>query len=349
MELLHTMFRQELRPDSFTLSATISACATSGNWQLAVDLLKCMDDWRIPANGICLTAAISACRSSAQWQLACDLLQRVALHDFVFDELACTASMGACGQASQWQRATQLLPWLQGYCLQQSEFVFGAAVGACAKGQASAFSATGHEKTPNTCRCPFKKSASLPQHFAAGHGPRRDSDLPGFAAARFSASDAKSPAAALWFRWGRKDTGKPQANARTPLEPILPDAVCGRGPESRPLRPDDPLKPSRPWRPRRSNSLPVQAHKARPTSEAVTLQACRSLPILESCMLRGISCVLGLAGGHPPRPANDRPTKNTLREHLCKLLLVLRSPATSAARLGPGGPRSEFPDSAEAS
>ncbi|CAE7254958.1 unnamed protein product, partial [Symbiodinium necroappetens] len=52
------------------------------------------------------------------------------------------------------------------------------------------------------------------------------------------------------LQWGRKDTGKPQANARTPLEPILPDAVCGR-----------------------SNSLPVQAHKARPTSDAVTLQA----------------------------------------------------------------------------
>ncbi|CAE7359388.1 unnamed protein product [Symbiodinium sp. CCMP2456] len=55
-------------------------------------------------------------------------------------------------------------------------------------------------------------------------------------------------------------------------------------------------------------------------------------------------CMPGFAGGHPCR-ANDRPTRNTLREHLYKFLL--RSPATSA-RLGPGGPCSEFPDSAEA-
>ena len=175
MELLHTMFRQELRPDSFTLSATISACANSGNWQLAVDLLECMDDWRIPANGICLTAAISACRASAQWQLACDLLQRVALHGFVFDELACTASMGACGQASQWQRATQLLPWLQGYCLQQSEFVFGAAVGACAKGQASAFSTAGHEKDTK-----YNTGVPLKIRFLATTISRRPRTSPGF-------------------------------------------------------------------------------------------------------------------------------------------------------------------------
>eukprot|EP00439_Symbiodinium_sp_Y106_P080062 s740_g18.t2 len=227
LELLHAMLRQELRPDSFTLSATISACADSGNWQLAVDLLECMDDWRIPANGICLTAAISACRASAQWQLACNLLQRVALHDFLFDELACTASMGACGQASQWQRATQLLPWLQGYCLQQSEFA---------------------------------------------------TDLAGIQIYR------------ALLQWGRH-TGN-QANARAPLEPILPDAVC--------------------WK---SNSLPAQAPKAYiPVQAKPTTGPQQAPPAPSAPSLVSVPAVLAQTSPTRQRTRKPSPAESRLKE-----------------------------------
>lgn len=116
--------------DVFTYSALISACETVGMWELALNLLEKMSQYRLQKNGICCSAAISACRVPAKWQHACDLLQQISVDSMLRDDISCTATMGTCGQSSEWQHALDLLPH---FC---TEFTFGAAIGACAKGQA---------------------------------------------------------------------------------------------------------------------------------------------------------------------------------------------------------------------
>ncbi|CAJ1462267.1 unnamed protein product, partial [Effrenium voratum] len=61
----------DVRPDEFTFSAAISACAHGAQWQLALSLLPAGGE-----NGAALSAAGSACAAAAAWQAGLQLAQR---------------------------------------------------------------------------------------------------------------------------------------------------------------------------------------------------------------------------------------------------------------------------------
>ena len=67
------MKARRLLPDVISYSAAVSACASDGLWQIALDLLWEMSQAAAVPNEITYNAAISACEASGEWQLALQL------------------------------------------------------------------------------------------------------------------------------------------------------------------------------------------------------------------------------------------------------------------------------------
>jgi hypothetical protein len=79
ISLLRRMKESGLKPDTPTLSSTISACEAAGQWQRALGILQCAmnDDVDDALNLYCFNAAIAACEKGSAWVEALEIYEKM--------------------------------------------------------------------------------------------------------------------------------------------------------------------------------------------------------------------------------------------------------------------------------
>ena len=68
------MPQRALTPNAISYNAATSACAASGQWQRALELLEGMPQRALTPDVISYNAATSACEKGGQWQRALEVL-----------------------------------------------------------------------------------------------------------------------------------------------------------------------------------------------------------------------------------------------------------------------------------
>ena len=103
----------------------INACAKSGQWQMAVDMLNKFEKFNggPPVRSrtkpgpsvncpslVCYNSAISACDRGGQWQLALEILERTGPMANIVTH---NAAISACAEQGRWQEALEILARLR--------------------------------------------------------------------------------------------------------------------------------------------------------------------------------------------------------------------------------------------
>eukprot|EP00435_Cladocopium_sp_Y103_P022248 s3437_g5.t1 len=123
--LFFDMGRLQVRPNTFTCSAALSACDKGLQWILALELLKrCRRD-RLDGRAYC--SALSACGKASQWPKALELFRQSQLVDssnlFTFN-----ATLSACEKGQQWPWTIQLLEEAKHHQLQPDLISFNSSI-----------------------------------------------------------------------------------------------------------------------------------------------------------------------------------------------------------------------------
>ncbi|CAJ1398060.1 unnamed protein product [Effrenium voratum] len=107
----------------------INACRKAGHWRVAIALLEEMATKEVQANVIAYSAAMSSC--GAQWTVALTLLD-VVTRDLQVDVITYSSAISSCEKAQQWQRALSLLEEMERCELIPNVISRNAAMAACA-------------------------------------------------------------------------------------------------------------------------------------------------------------------------------------------------------------------------
>ena len=95
------MLGAQVAPNEISFSSAISACEASAQWQLALELLAAMPEFKVTPNHVCFNAVISAFEKFGLWQKAFQVL--VQMESTIADIWRagenpglCHFSMGSC-------------------------------------------------------------------------------------------------------------------------------------------------------------------------------------------------------------------------------------------------------------
>ena len=132
LTLLEQMYKEDLYPNSITLSSVIAAMHHQGHWELAL-LLMTEFRTKVDINVGVFNAAMDAARQGLQWQLICELLEEMQKNTVERDVISYSAAMAAMEQGLQWQRALELLDDLLQSHMQLDALCLNAAINACKK------------------------------------------------------------------------------------------------------------------------------------------------------------------------------------------------------------------------
>ena len=124
------MPRVRLAATVVSFSTVVSACESSGQWQMTLDLISDMQRAAILCNVITLNSAISTCEKAGQWQVALDLLHSSNLK-ISANVITLNAAMSACQKGGQWQLVLELLTAMSTAGLSADVITFSAAISAC--------------------------------------------------------------------------------------------------------------------------------------------------------------------------------------------------------------------------
>ncbi|CAK9055037.1 Pentatricopeptide repeat-containing protein At2g31400, partial [Durusdinium trenchii] len=121
LRVLHWMQKESLEVNSFHFSATLSACAASNDWQLALCMLDSAE-----INEVCFNAALDACLKAGQWKRSLELFREMPKRQLVADEVSCNVAIVSAALSSTWQLG---LSFLNG--VQADAISFSSCVSAC--------------------------------------------------------------------------------------------------------------------------------------------------------------------------------------------------------------------------
>ncbi|CAJ1345546.1 unnamed protein product [Effrenium voratum] len=99
VQVLSWMQEQQLEVNAYHCSATLSACATTGEWQLALHLLT-----ESAVSEVSYNSALDAVLKGGQWELALELFVSMRSWRLQPDAVSCSGALAACGALSRWQR-----------------------------------------------------------------------------------------------------------------------------------------------------------------------------------------------------------------------------------------------------
>eukprot|EP00929_Paragymnodinium_shiwhaense_P078514 TRINITY_DN40714_c0_g1_i1.p1 TRINITY_DN40714_c0_g1~~TRINITY_DN40714_c0_g1_i1.p1 ORF type:complete len:967 (+),score=196.11 TRINITY_DN40714_c0_g1_i1:113-3013(+) len=134
--LLRVLRNAGLQANVIHYNAVINGCASSGHWQLALQLLHDMPADGIPWDTIVLNAALSVCEKSGQWQPAMSLLGEARSRQVPVDTITFNAALSCCHKGGgQWEQTVALLDLMASLGLQSDVITANAAIGGCAEGQ----------------------------------------------------------------------------------------------------------------------------------------------------------------------------------------------------------------------
>lgn len=94
--------------------AAIRACAASGCWQEALQLLAEIEKWGYQPSVHSFSGAISAQKQAGRWRTAIELLQQMKRAGVTLDSHALSATLGVCCAAGEWKVAVKLLQRMGG-------------------------------------------------------------------------------------------------------------------------------------------------------------------------------------------------------------------------------------------
>eukprot|EP00439_Symbiodinium_sp_Y106_P079957 s740_g18.t1 len=276
----------KLQPDEITLSAVISACSRGAQWQWALAFLAELPSRSIPATGascsIAFNSAISACERSSQWIRALVLLEDMLRESLPVDEITFNSAISSSARyafLSSGQPDVQaLLGVTSSLRMENLMSMFGAenldpaSIHAQQVIVSEIFRSAEGERALTLGHVLKVYDATIAKHGICA------TDLAGIQIYR------------ALLQWGRH-TGN-QANARAPLEPILPDAVC--------------------WK---SNSLPAQAPKAYiPVQAKPTTGPQQAPPAPSAPSLVSVPAVLAQTSPTRQRTRKPSPAESRLKE-----------------------------------
>eukprot|EP00913_Durusdinium_trenchii_P026338 g24714.t1 len=129
------MSAEELKPDTISYSATISACQKGWKWQQALNLFLSMPTAAVELDTICYSATMSACEKGKQWQKAMMLLDEMKRSKILPDVISYNACISALEKGKQWRQAVLLFEEMtESTHKRLGVDTFTAIIGACGKG-----------------------------------------------------------------------------------------------------------------------------------------------------------------------------------------------------------------------
>lgn len=119
----------------YHFNALINVCEKSRDWRGALDLLRKMDEERVPKNEITYSSAISACEKGGNWRTALDLLNAMKDEGIMPTAIAYNAAISACEKGLNPSKALQIFDEMKRDNVRPTVVTFSALISACEKGQ----------------------------------------------------------------------------------------------------------------------------------------------------------------------------------------------------------------------
>eukprot|EP00563_Minutocellus_polymorphus_P002694 CAMPEP_0181027756 /NCGR_PEP_ID=MMETSP1070-20121207/4324_1 /TAXON_ID=265543 /ORGANISM="Minutocellus polymorphus, Strain NH13" /LENGTH=1000 /DNA_ID=CAMNT_0023104999 /DNA_START=50 /DNA_END=3052 /DNA_ORIENTATION=- len=110
LDLLEQMKKEGVEPDTYSYSGAISACASAGRWEEALDLMAQMKKGgpKTRPNRITYTGAISACGRAGEWEHALRLFDEMRNDGLQADRISYNAVFSALRVGMQPERAYEI-------------------------------------------------------------------------------------------------------------------------------------------------------------------------------------------------------------------------------------------------
>lgn len=139
LDLLKTMRRRGVKPDTVTYNALMSACVSNYKWwKTALTLLdECHREAGVDPDVVTYTVAVRACGRGGMTTRALTLFEVIKdKGELEPDVYLYTSVMDVCAKAGMWRRALELLDEMRNepYYLKPNAFTYSVAISACGKG-----------------------------------------------------------------------------------------------------------------------------------------------------------------------------------------------------------------------
>mmetsp|Transcript_11550 Transcript_11550/g.25018 ORF Transcript_11550/g.25018 Transcript_11550/m.25018 type:complete len:814 (+) Transcript_11550:136-2577(+) len=136
MQVWHWMeSAQGITRNVFHYNALINVCEKIKDWKGALDLLRQMDEERVPKNEITYSSAISACEKGGNWRTALDLLKTMKDKGIMPTAIAYNAAISACEKGLNPSKALEIFDEMKREGVRPTVVTFSALISACEKGQ----------------------------------------------------------------------------------------------------------------------------------------------------------------------------------------------------------------------
>jgi pentatricopeptide repeat protein len=125
--------QQSFPVNTIIYNATITACAKSGQWEAAVQVLRELENSDVLSPTVySYNTTITACAEAAKVQLALQILAELNDSDLQASVYSCSAAIDACANGLQCEQALQLLDEMKERSIEPHEYCYNTTITACA-------------------------------------------------------------------------------------------------------------------------------------------------------------------------------------------------------------------------
>lgn len=103
--IFHEMPRAKIAPDVIVYTSAISACASAGEWTVALRLFEQMP---MKPDVVACNALLSAFERTAQWENALNFLENIPSYGLQPTLRSINTALSACGKSGTWEQAVKL-------------------------------------------------------------------------------------------------------------------------------------------------------------------------------------------------------------------------------------------------
>eukprot|EP00438_Fugacium_kawagutii_P027159 Skav219933 [mRNA] locus=scaffold4801:79243:80058:- [translate_table: standard] len=112
-------------------SSVIIACESQGAWELAIDLLRCMEATFIEHDVVSMSSAIAACEKDGRWECALSIFQEMMMTEIPPNVVTYSSAISACEKKGKWEEALHLLMFMHKNAVRPNDITCNSAMSAC--------------------------------------------------------------------------------------------------------------------------------------------------------------------------------------------------------------------------
>ena len=120
-------------PNIVVCNSLISACASAGQWELALCLLEKMQVFTLEMDIFSVSGAINACEKGGEWRRALHLCNNLLKIRLAPNVVAISSAITACAKASRWEISLFLLHSMGELQVQANAFSYSSVMSGCQK------------------------------------------------------------------------------------------------------------------------------------------------------------------------------------------------------------------------